>query len=191
MTRMYHVACLLLKTRASAQPAVSVGIVGDAPGAIPAPGRDDPSQVTFSYEATPSVARGGAAVGSLKWRRFADGHRTALRRCTNVDLRLLRRVDDAGFLTQSRLECEPSDECDVITTERRDERCRLWGREGASINVWPSLVLSIEPDEGVDDGGDVVIMRGRDVGHLLRSVGSVDCVFGGRPNPGDVAAQRA
>ena len=41
----------------SAQPAVSVGIVGDAPGRFPHRGEMISSQVTFSYEAKPSVAR--------------------------------------------------------------------------------------------------------------------------------------
>ena len=57
MPRTCRAACLRRKTLALTQPAVSVGIVGAAPGAIPSPERDDPSQVTFSYEAKPSVAR--------------------------------------------------------------------------------------------------------------------------------------
>ena len=38
-------------------PSVSVGIVGDAPGRFPSPGRDAPHTVTFRYDAKPSVAR--------------------------------------------------------------------------------------------------------------------------------------
>ena len=86
----------------------------------------------------------------------------------------------ARFLTPTRLACEspPTNATSLrlrVATNGAD-----FGREGASINIWPEpSLLKIEPAEGVDDGGDTIVIRGRDVGHVGRRVGSVDCVFGG------------
>ena len=159
---------------------VSVGIVGEAPGSIPSTERDAPSHITFRYEAAPSVDKvaprsapsGGGVLLTVIGKHFVD---LPTLTCGFSD----GSTTPARYLTHTRLECESP------LTNATSLRLKVatngedFGNEGASLNVWPEPSLSsIEPDEGVDDGGDIIIVRGRDVGHLLRSVGSVDCVFG-------------
>ena len=47
-------------------PQVSVGIVGDAPGAIPSPGRDDPSYSHLPVRSKTVRREGGSAISSQR-----------------------------------------------------------------------------------------------------------------------------
>ena len=150
------------------------------PGRFPHRRETLPSQVTFRYEAKPSVARvaprsapsGGGVPLTVIGDHFVD---VPTLTCGFSD----GGQTPARFLTKTRLECESPLTNATSLRLSRDERCGLWGREGASINVWPEpSLLKIEPAEGVDDGGDTIVIRGFGIGHLLRSVGTVDCVFG-------------
>ncbi|CAH0369713.1 unnamed protein product, partial [Pelagomonas calceolata] len=178
-----HVSCRVpsAEDARSDMPSVSIGIVGEAPGSIPSTGRDAPHTVAFRYDAKPSVARvapssvpsGGGVLLTVIGDHFVDVPSLT---CGFSD----GSQTPARFVTRTRLACEspPTNASSLrlsVATNGAD-----FGRDGASINVWPEpSLLSIEPDAGADDGGDVVILRGYGVGHLLRSVGSVDCVFGG------------
>ncbi|KAH8060378.1 hypothetical protein JL720_13541 [Aureococcus anophagefferens] len=152
---------------------LAVAILGDAPGALPAAGRD--AQILggggvafFTYYASPE-AHVVAPRSAPRWRHARDGLRRPFPRCPDADLPLGRPgTSPATFVAAGELRCATVSAANVSSARLTVSNNGVdFGDVGAVARFWPEPSLdAVVPSAGPDSGETGVVLRGAGVGDL-------------------------
>ncbi|KAH8076572.1 hypothetical protein JL721_583 [Aureococcus anophagefferens] len=165
---------------------LAVAILGDAPGALPAAGRD--AQILggggvafFTYYASPeahvvaprSAPAFGATLATVYGAHFLDAPTLT---CRWGDL----GTSPATFVAAGELRCATVSAANVSSARLTVSNNGVdFGDVGAVARFWPEPSLdAVVPSAGPDSGETGVVLRGAGVGDLARAAGDLVRVFG-------------